>query len=371
MSDEFLQTKTKSLFQSSAYRGANGELEPRLPDDCTTTSSNRFSSMISNKLEPFPRDRRGPAVADCLVAPRIHHKSGVMGDTTSLNVIPAPDAMSTIGTVKGRPASLGFLESTTTQQRFRGHFDDDVMKAFREGKEREDQLAAEREALRKAPFATVDPKGYTKSTHEHANFSNMDADSYRPGYNSRYELVTKKGEDVRNKTLTGMLAGNAVDRDALAAHLQEMHERSLPRGYKKPSTSSWQTTTGYVHAPYDVQEANNANSRFGVAPAMTKTATLSAAQLQVTIAAEEGKKRHVEGFETETSDKYQNRASEAAPLDRKHFASGALNVVNGALQMRHQYHKPRSDVVTGETYSPSEIVPGQFNPMSKHVLPAK
>jgi len=369
MSDEFLQTKTKDLFQTSAYRGANGNLNPVLPNDNTKTNGSRFSSMISNKLEPFPRDRRGPAVADCLVAPRIYHKSGVMGDTTSLEVVAAPDAISTCGTVKGRPASLGFLETTTTQQRFRGQFDDDVMKAYRDGKEREEQLAAEREALRKAPFATVDPKGYTKSTHEHANFSNLDADSYRPGYNSRHELVTKKGEANRDKTLNGMLQGNAVDRDALAAHMQEVHNRSLPRGYTKPSTSSWQTTTGYVHAPYDVQAATDANGRFAGAPAMTNTASFTAAQLAEINAVEQGHKRNVEGFETEASDKF--RGHDAAPLDRKHYASGALKAVNGVPQMRHHYHHPRSDVHTGETYGPSDMVPGQFRTMSKNVLPAK
>lgn len=364
------QTKIRNGFQSSAYRGASGELEAPPTDDVTTKQGLRFAEMISNKLEPFPTVKTAPGLGEKFATTKINNKTRTFVDISSISTVPQPATTSRVGVVSGGlNDSRGFLETTTTQQRFKGQFDDDVMRVFTEGKLKEASLDKERQMLHDAAFESAEPNGWRKSTFEHSNFSNVDVASYREQYKSRKNLVTIGGQQNREVSQGNLVAGNTVDKDALAEHLREVREKTLPRGYS-PKVANWQTSTQAFFPAPDLNAVAAANSKGATTPVQCATNILS--DVEAALFAEKessARRRHANGFETESSTAFQDRSSEG-DVEKKFRASGALNLVNGTFLMSHRYHHPRN-IDTGDKYSPSQVVQGQYVPMSTVSVPAK
>jgi hypothetical protein len=351
-----LQKKIGDGFKSSAYRGATGKLQSVEPDDTISRDGLRFAQLISNKLEPFPLRKHN----------QLQHQSDFVPGTTNnkthtlRDAIPrpiAPTQTSTDGVVAtGLRDSRGFLETMTSTQRMKGAFDNNVMDAYKTGVALEADLEASRQALQNAPLQTEKPNPWKKSTHDHSNFSKVDEESYRASYRSRHNLVSGSG-DGRQEVHSQILKGNSVDRDALTDHLQKIHQQTLPRGYRAPSGSKWQTTTNATFSRFDLNTATDANSKFATQPHHKDNDC------------EPIPERRMGEHLTEASQSYAWRG--AADQDTRFRHHGALDIVNGVHTMSVKYHHPRSDVCTNTTYKPSEIVQGQYVPTSKLSMPAK
>lgn len=353
-----LHKKIAEGFQASAYRGATGVVEVAQADDTITRDGLRFAQLISNKLEPFPLRKHEQL---------LHQSNSVPGTTnnkthTLRDAIPLPTQPSFIsrdGVVSsGLRDSRGFLETTTSTQRMKGGFSDEVMDAYNKGIAAEAALESERLEIQQAALQTEKPNPWKKSTHDHSNFSKVDEDSYRASYLSRHNLV--QDSDVNRKQVhEQVLKGNDVNRDALTDHLQRMHEKTLPRGYCAPSGKQWQTTTHSTFSKFDLKEATNANGKNAVAPHLKDDASQIPLQ-----------QRRVGDHTTESATAYAwHGASEQQ--ETRFRRQGALNLVNGVHLMSSKYHHPRADVCTNTSYKPSEIVQGQYVPSSKLSLPAK
>lgn len=350
-----LEQKIRDGFQSSALRGVTGAMFPSEKDDAVSQNGLRFAQMISNKLEPFPRANAALTAGSNFSQTNTNHKTICFRDTSYAQP-KSVEHPSTTGLVpNGLRDSRGFLETATTSQRQAGRFDDSVMKVVREGNEKEKLIEEKRIAVQSAPFNSVDPNPWKKSTQEHSNLSNVDESAYRTQYCSRHNLLASKSAKAA-EVQTKLLQGNTVDRDALAEHMKKMHELTMPKGYKAPSGAQWQTSTHEHFASYDIRDAALAN---------TVTATNPPRRAADSIALPPRNS----GFETESSAAFQVRATEH-PTETKFRSSNVLDIKNGAFCMNHKFHHPRSDVQTGAVYKPSQIVQGQYCPMSSVSVPA-
>lgn len=350
-----LEKKIADGFQSSAYRGAQGKFHPTEADDTISRDGLRFAQMISTKLEPFPLRKHNYLQHQSDFAPgTTNNKTHTLRDSIPTPI--APSQTSNDGVVlSGLRDSRGFLETISSTQRMKGALDSDVMNAYNKGVAAEAALEAQRQALQDAPLQTEQPNPWRKSTHDHSNFSKVDEDSYRASYRSRHNLVAGSSAG-RQGVHAQILNGNAVDRDALTDHLHNVHQKTLPRGYRAPSGSKWQTTNDATFSRFDLSAATDANSKFATLP-HHKDECASVPERQT------GEHR------TEASGSYAWRGP--ADQDTRFRHHGALDIVNGVHTMSAKYHHPRSDVNTNTSYKPSEIVQGQYVPTSKLSVPAK
>lgn len=352
-----LEKKIAEGFQTSAYRGVTGKIAPTQPDDSVSNDGLRFAQLISNKLEPFP-------LRKCSL---LQHQAKFEVSTTNnkthtlRDAIPPPSqpaSTSKDGVVlNGLRDSRGFLETLTSTQRMKGSFSDEVMDAYAKGIESEKLLEEQRLALQHSEFSSCAPNPWMKSTHDHANFSRVDEEAYRPGYHSRHNLVSDS-DTRRKKVHEQILKGNSVDRDALVEHLESVHQKTMPRGYQAASGSKWQTTTKSTFSKFDLAAATASNDKFALMPHATGNVIEGSLP-----------DRKLGEHATEVSDSFAWRG----PVDQetKFRHRGALDIVNGVYTMSSKYHHPRADVQTGASYNPSEIVQGQYVPSSKLSIPAK
>jgi hypothetical protein len=252
-----------------------------------------------------------------------------------------------------------------------GRFDDEVMSVYLQGKEKEAELESQRQDMHLAALETPNPNGFAKTSHSHSNLSNVDTGAYRTQYNTRHALVAKKGESNRERTAKQIHEGKHVSTASLAEVMKESVGKTRPIGYVPPSTESWASTMKHFHAPYDAKVAAEANDRFATHPPRNIRNVLSVDDNEAFMNEELKRSgRHQGLYTTEHSEKFKDRTAEAE-VTTKHRTKGVLNLDNGVFRMRHEFHHPRSDVHTGETYKPSQIVPGQFKPMSLEPLHAK
>lgn len=357
MSSQQLQAKVKEGFQTSAYRGATGSIDAIQGDETVSHDGLRFAQMISKKLEPFPMRKHN----------HLQHQSNFSASVTNnkthtlRDAIPVPTQPSEVscdGVVpSGLRDSRGFLETLSSNQRMKGAFDQGVMDAYQRGVDAEGALETQRAGIVQAPLSTNAPNPWKKSTYDHANFSKVDEDSYRPGYRSRHNLVAES--DVHRKQVHEQITkGNSVDRDALTEHLKTVHQQTMPRGYQAPSGSKWQTTTNATFSKFDLNSATNANTKFATAPLQKEGLD------EVPLLG-----RRLGEHSTEASGAFSWRGP--ADQDVKFRHHGSLDIINGVYTMSSQYHHPRADVCTGASYRPSEIVQGQYVTSSKLSAPAK
>lgn len=374
MSNELLKSKIQEGFLTSAFRGVTGQLNPVEHDDKTLAPQNRFAEMICTKFEPFQIPKQGqPPVGFGAYSKseRINNRTLTNPkDCTSIQPPAVPEKLSTTGVVpNGLHNSRGFLETQTTQQRFKGAFDDEVMTVHHTGKIKDEQLRREREALKAAPFKTEEPLGFTKSSLEHSNLSKVERADFV--YKSRHNLGGENSAKTRDATLETILKGNAVDIQSLKNSVASNHDSTLPAGYTRPVTTGWLPTAADHFCSYDTAKAQEMNGRFSTQPERTENQKLAPGEDRFAIEAEERRlKRNTENFETQTSSTMQNRQADSDV--KKGFGKhSVLDVKNAVPTMNHRFHHPRSDVVTGTSYAPHQITQGQYKPTSSFVLPAR
>lgn len=381
---EFLKSRGKEGFATSAYWGTTGEVPPRAPDDVVSKEPYPFQAEINRKLVPFPKDQTSyPRTRDYTTV-GFHLSKGGSGNsnTGGLNASQL-QKLRGVGGGDGADATNGaaqsrkprFLTLQTTAQSIPRTFDDDVLETLRAGQAKED-------ALEGSPYANTEvPDPFRLTSDDYCDFSGVDPSAYRQKdwaegeggadvYKSRYNNVEREGPLRRERTHETLRRGQAVDRSELFATLDASHAEAMPSGYAPYSAKDWLSTTHREHASYDVDEAARANDRDATVPLRNKNYTLSAAhEATVTQRDSRFQTRHGEGWATEHSASYQDRSGEAE-VSRKHGARGIFGIEDGVYTMDKRYHQPRADVQTGETYTPAEMVPGQYTTMYEEPLQA-
>jgi hypothetical protein len=367
-----LQQKIRDGFQASAFRGCTGQLPPAEQDDKLVGPNARFAQMISRKLESFPMPKQGqpPHEFGSYSKPEPNNNRTLTNPLNCTAIQPPnePDAFSKTGVVpNGLNDSRGFLETTTTQQRFKGQWDPEVMQVYNEGRAKELQLEREREILKATPFKSGEPSGFVKSSSEHSNLSKVDrADLV---YKSRHNLGGDNAAQNRQRTAESIAAGNAVDKSKLKQAVQASHDSTMPSGYRKPPEDPISTMKDH-YCGFDGSAAEAANDRYSKQPACTKNLALTAEDRKRAENAELKMKQRNDGdYETESSKTFKDRLA-SAEVDKAFRKSNTFDVQNRVPVMKRN-HNPRSDVGSGEAYGPHEIVPGQYKAMSTHVLPAR
>ncbi|KAG5474308.1 hypothetical protein LSCM1_03088 [Leishmania martiniquensis] len=387
---DFLKSRSLEGFAPSAYWGATGEVPPRAPDDVVCKQPYPFQAEINRKLVPFPKDRTSyPRTLDYtnvglhlilddgnsntggLNASQMQ-KLGASGDDHG-----AARGQGTDGLRKPR-----FLTLQTTNQAIPRAFDDGVLQALRAGQAKEDALKRELDDLEATPYAKgAAPDAFRLTSDDYCDFSKMDPPAYRQKdwrededgvdmYKSRYNNVEREGPRRRERTFQTLQRGRTVDHKQLRSSLEDSHKQALPQGYEPYSAKDWMSTTHREHAAYDVSEASHMNDRDATVPLRNTNYALSEAhEMAVTQRDTRLQTRNDGQWVTTYSSAYQDRSSEA-DVCHKHGAKSVFDIQDGIYTIDPQYHHPREDVRTGETYTPAEMVPGQYTTMYTEPLQA-
>lgn len=388
---EFLKSRGKEGFATSAYWGATGEVPPRAPDDAVSKEPYPFQAEINRKLVPFPKDQTSyPRTIDYTTV-GFHLSKGNNANSNNTGGLNASQLQKLRGAggdgSRGLPGDTQsrkprFLTLQTTAQTIPRAFDDEVLDTLRAGQQKEDAVKAELDALEGSPYGNTEvPDPYRLTSDDYCDYSGVDASSYRQQdfadteggsdvYKSRYNNVEREGPRRRERTHETLRRGQAVDHGQLRSTLDASHAEAMPDGYTPYSAKDWLSTTHREHADYDVAEATRANDRDATAPLRNKHYTLSAGH-EATVTQRDARfqARHEQGWDTEYSTQYQDRSSEA-DVSRKHGARGIFGIEDGVYTMDKRYHHPRADVHTGEMYTPAEMVPGQYTTMYEEPLQA-
>ncbi|ESL06147.1 hypothetical protein TRSC58_06184 [Trypanosoma rangeli SC58] len=380
---EFLVSRIKDGFASSAYWGATGEVPPREPDDVARKKPHYFEVEISKKLVPFPEEKTSlPRTLDYTLT-GFHLLKGDGSEVKpKLNADQLRHLEGTGG--EGKPR---LMETTTTQNRTIGNgtFDPEVVDAL--SKETGmDTFLKERDRLKNMPLEGPAPDCYRPTSWDYCDMSGIDPSSYwvtqkdpnAPGsdglvpvYKSRYNLVEKEGPVRRGETSKMLERGNNVDRGLLKDAMNAMNTKGLPEGYQPWSAQEWMSTTHDCHAPYDVAKAAETNTRFATAPLPRAYHDLTPAHEQAVLSlSQRYLTRHARNWATEYSDSYLDRLHEAE-VNKDHSKRSIFDLQNGIYTMHHSAHHPRDDTATGEMYTPSQVVPGQHTTMSQQPLHAR
>jgi hypothetical protein len=385
---EFLKSRGKEGFATSAYWGTTGEVPPRAPDDIVSKEPYPFQAEIDRKLVPFPKDQTSyPRTIDYTTVGFHLSKGGnnTIGNTGGLSATQLKKlrgGVSDGGTDGTQSRKPHFLTLQTTAQAIPRTFDDGVLDTLRAGQQKEDALKAELDELEGSPYGSAEvPDPYRLTSDDYCDYSGVDPSSYRQKdtmdgeggcdvYKSRYNNVEREGPRRRERTHETLRRGQAVDHGQLWSTLDASRVKAMPNGYTPYSAKEWLSTTHREHATYDVAEAARMNDRDATEPLRNRNYTLSAAhEASVMQRDARFKTRHGEGWGTEYSTQYQDRSSDA-DVSRQYCAQGIFGIVNGVYTMNKRYHQPRADVHTGETYTPAEMVPGQYTTMYEEPLHA-
>ncbi|KEG11880.1 hypothetical protein DQ04_02191120 [Trypanosoma grayi] len=389
---DYLASHVNDGFASSAYWGATGEVPPREPDDIAGKKPHRFEMEIERKLVPFPEDKTSlPQTLDYTLI-GFHRLKGDGSEgqpqlnAAQLHALESGEATLGVDAAGGKKPRL--METTTTQNRTigKGVFDPDVLDALRKGNEDVEASTREREGLKGAPFETFEPDPYRPSSWEHCDMSGIDPSSYRvtevdPNdpdgknklavYKSRYNLVEKEGPVRRHKTTKMLERERNVDEGLLKETVKDMNTNALPEGYQTWSASQWMSTTHDCHAPYDIPGAAETNGRYATFPLPRTYHTLTPAHEETVLSlSQKHMMRHNGKWATEYSDSFMNRFNKAE-INKDYSKKSIFDIQQGTYTMHHSAHHPRDDTATGETYTPSQIVPGQYNTMTQQPLHAR
>lgn len=390
----FLKSHGKEGFATSAYWGATGEVPPRAPDDVIPKEPYPFQAEINRKLVPFPKDQTSyPRTIDYTTV-GFHRSKANNADSntgglnaTQLQKLRGTGAGELDGTHQSADGASSrkphFLTLQTTAQSIPRTFDDEVLDTLRAAQRKEDALKAELDELEGSPYASIEvPDPYRLTSDDYCDYRGVDPSSYRQKdladsdgtgydvYRSRYNNVEREGPRRREHTQETLRRGQAVDHSQLRSTLDASHAEALPSGYAPYSAKDWLSTTHREHAPYDVAEAARMNDRDATEPLRNTNYALSAAhEAAVTQHDARFQARNDKGWDTEYSAQYQDRSAEA-DVSREHGARGIFGIEDGVYTMDKRYHHPRADVHTGETYTPAEMVPGQYTTMYEEPLNA-
>ncbi|CAJ1009943.1 hypothetical protein Q4I28_005257 [Leishmania naiffi] len=377
-------------FATSAYWGATGAVPPRAPDDAVSKQPYPFQAEINRKLVPFPKDQTSyPRTLDytnvglhlirddgnsntgglnASQLQKLREGSGDLGD---------PQGQGSAGSRKPR-----FLTLQTTNQAIPRAFDNGVLDALRAGQAKEDALKRELDNLEATPYTGgAAPDVFRLTSDDYCDFGKMDPSAYRQKdwkesedgvdvYKSRYNNVEREGPRRREHTFQTLQRGRTVDRMLLRSTLEDSHKQALPQGYEPYSAKEWMSTTHREHAAYDVAEASHMNNRNATVPLRNTHYALSQAhEMALTHRDTRFKERHDGKWATTYSSAYEDRSSEA-DVCHKHGAKAVFDIHDGIYTINPEYHHPREDVRTGETYIPAEMVPGQYTTMYTEPLQA-
>lgn len=369
-SDEDLHRKTMGGFLLSSAKGVTGMLPPNDPlDPVSNRQPPRFANQISNALEPCVRCKGGTlpkGTASYSAGSIINHKITVARHNNAPPLLGLTQK-STVGVVpNGLHNSRGFLETISTAKGMPSAFTDDVMAAYAAGRKKELALEQERRELQQLQLTTADPSSYTKSNHEHANMSIIDPADVRHAYKSRHQKV-ENSINVRAKAFENLAKGNSVDVAVLREQVKE--KLSVPQGYHRPRPSVLQSTALSHFAEYDKVAAAAMNERYSTAPLQHKATAPTPEELQQVIEQTHARPKKDGQLVSEYNEKYEDRLKETQVV--KDFNTlGNFSIINGVRLISNSVHHPR-DVRTGESFGPSEVVPGQFKAMSQNPTHSK
>ncbi|CCD17209.1 unnamed protein product [Trypanosoma congolense IL3000] len=375
----------RSSLASSAFWGVTGDVPPREPHDVAGKKPHCFEMEINRKLVPFPEDRTSfPRMLDYSLV-GLHRLREGSDHPPRLNASQMRSLMA------GHPPSgdtlnsnkLPFLEKTSTQKRTIGigEFGPEALDALHKADDDLTKAKNAREKLKNEPFKSTDPQPYRPTSWDYCDMSGIDPSSYwiktddqegMPAiYKSRYNLVEKEGPVRRVKTMAMLEQGKNVNRGQLRNTLNGMNTEALPEGYKTWSAGNWMSTTHDAHAPYDIEGAAATNKRDAVVP-LQRTYHLITPAHEETIVLQKQRhlSRHNGNWITEYSNSYVDRF-DRAEVNKKFSKKSIFDIRDGIYTMHHYSHHPRDDTGTGETYTPSQIVPGQYTTMSQQPLHAR
>ncbi|EPY36213.1 hypothetical protein AGDE_07026 [Angomonas deanei] len=280
------------------------------------------------------------------------------------------------GSVKPR-----FLTTDTATRRMPSEFDDDVMRALREGQELEDELRRKLEALKKNPYGTEEPDAYRVTSDDYIDMTGIDPSSWRvreedpndPSatldvYRSRYNNVEKEGPKRRERTQISLQRQLEVNPKELRNTLTGTTRSQLPRGYEPWSAKDWRSTTHTEHTDYDREKANLMNTRDATEPLRNRNYALTQDhELAVSQKEDRLRTRNQGEWNTEYTENFEDRLDQAS-VDKSHAVKGVWDIKNGVYTINPHFHHPRDDTDTGELYTASQIVPGQYTTMSQQPL---
>ncbi|GET89993.1 hypothetical protein, conserved [Leishmania tarentolae] len=387
---EFLKSRGREGFAASAYWGATGEVPPRAPDDVVSKRPYPFQAEINRKLVPLPKDQTShPRTLDYTTVGFHLILDDGNSNTGGFNASQlqklregGDDPDGTQGQGKNGSRKPRFLTLQTTNQAIPRTFDDGVLAALRDGQAKEDALKGELDNLGATPYANgAAPDTFRLTSDDYCDFSKMDPSAYRQEdwkddgdgvfvYKSRYNNVEREGPRRREHTFQTLQRGRTADHTKLRSTLEDSHKKALPEGYEPYSAKDWMSTTYREHAAYDVAEARHMNDRDATVPLRNTHYALSQAQeMALTQRDARFQTRHDGKWATTYSTGYQDRSAEA-DVCHKYGAKAVFDIQDGIYTINHEYHHPREEVRTGETYTPAEMVPGQYTTMYNEPLQA-
>eukprot|EP00796_Vickermania_ingenoplastis_P008348 gene8348-5847_t len=387
--EELLAKRSKELLAASSYWGATGEVPPREPDDATKDNLFRFKPEMNRKLMPLPREITSyPKTLDYSHVGFHHMTDDSNSDTGGLNkgqtekLQDSGMGVGSDGKIKPR-----FLNLQTEYMRMPHKFDPAVLEEKDDGDRLERKYEKERDKIKKTPFDSANPGSYRLTSDDYCDMSGIDPSSYRvegdwdevsklpPGerpyvYKSRWNNVNREGPKRREATHTMLHREHEVDPKQLREIMMKERQKHMPRGYQVPKTE-WLSTTHREHAKYDVDRAAEANEPNNTSPVRNVNYALTPAHKEAVEYHDERARTKLDGdWGTEYGDNYQDRYDQAE-INKDHAGKSVFDVEYGVYTMDHHFHHPRSDVNTGESYKPHELVPQQYVTMATEPLMAK
>ena len=382
-----LKDLVKAGFQTSAYHKVDGVPPPPARENSAKPHDTmRFAAMISNDIDPYPIGKAGVAPKEArgsynTTETLMNHKTKCFrgGAEVTASTKPFDGTKSTVGLVKGGlHDARGFVVAETTSNTTfgKGEFDDEVMKTFMRGKEKEREYEAARLKLASTPFTTPDPPAYEKSSAAHAPLlqaTKMMEPAVtihkRPGVPQPHSRMNNSGGSLNASSGSVVVTGGADPslQKTLQQELQKAKEQSLPRGARKPTGASmWETTSRKHFAEYDCKAAEEMNGRFATKPVSHKSEELTPEGEEFVKKVDERWNHRNDGdFATEKSEKLKDRFREA-DVDHSHDVKGTFGLKNGTRQMAPISHRPR-EVHTGASYNQSNVVPDHFQSTNKNL----
>lgn len=280
-----------------------------------------------------------------------------------------------------------FLNLKTEYMRMPHRFDPVVLDEHVDGINKENMHENARGKMQHQPMCSEDPNQYILTSDDFCDMSKIDPSSYRVEgdwntasklplkerpylYKSYWNAVNRDGPKRREETKQMLQREHEADPNELRAVLMQERLKDMPRGYK-PYKTEWMSTTHREHAMYDKQKARDANHPDSTSPVPNINYRLAPSHLEAVKYHDERARTKLNGdWCTEYGDKYENRYAEA-DLNKDYAKKSVFDVKYGIYTMDRAFHKPRSDVCTGEFYRPHEIVPQQYVSMATEPLMAK
>lgn len=394
---EFIRSRTKDGFVTSAYWGANGEPRVIEPDDRSGQDPHRFQDEISRKLVRPAELTSIPRTIDHTLTgfhilktdPNTERKDMPTMNDDQKNKLRSLQLSGADSKARGAPLAASapgaprFLYLDTTQQRMPGKFDDGVLKSLDELKKADDDIKQRIAELKRQPLTTESPEWRLTSEDYHdmdpidkSSWRVMETDPDVPDerlevYRSRYNNVHRNGPKRREHTFKTLAKGRNVDEAKLKETLGNSTRAVLPPGYQPWSAQEWMSTTHREHAKYDADLATSMNDRNSTHPLRNVNYQLTEQHEQSVLRREERLRTRTQGdWGTEYADHYQDRFDEAEVV-KDHAGHSVFDIDHGTYTMYHPYHHPRDDTATGEDYTPAQVVPGQYMTMSAKPLHAR